>query len=135
MAERIPARLTAAEGRKFGLTVGSAFLVFAALFVWRHHETRAIVAAALGLSLWFGALAMPTQLGPLHRAWYGLAHLMSKVTTPIMMGIIYFLVFTPVALFRRMLGKNSLAHPEVAGGYWVARDATVGRRSDLERQF
>ncbi len=50
---RVPARLTGAAGRKFGLTVGGAFLVLAALlYYWRHKETAAAVLGASEAAGW-----------------------------------------------------------------------------------
>ena len=68
----IPTRLTPAEGRRFGLTVGVAFLVLAGLLhFWRHKETAAVVAGGLGVLLVAAGLVIPGRLGPLHRAWMG----------------------------------------------------------------
>ena len=138
MAGRVSARLTAAEGRKFGFTVGSAFLVLAlVLHYWRHAVVAPRVFGVIAIMLLIGALLVPTSLGPIQRAWMGLAHMISKVTTPIFMGIIYFLVLAPVGVVRRALGKNSLEHEadSSAGvGFWVVRQEGK-RRGDLGRQF
>jgi Saxitoxin biosynthesis operon protein SxtJ len=117
----IPARLT-------------AFLVLGGLlYFWRHLATPGAVAGGLGALLALAALAVPSHLGPLQRAWMGLAHLISRVTTPIFMGIVFFLVMMPIGLLRRLAGKNALAHPERDGGYWAP--PASGGRSDLNRQF
>jgi hypothetical protein len=130
----IPARLSPAEGRKFGLTVGAAFLLLAALLhFWRHREAAAAVTGGLGVCLVLAGLALPAHLGPLHRAWMGLAHAISKVTTPIFMGVVFFVVITPIGLLMRLAGKRGLVHRERDGGYWAP--PVSGGRSDLERQF
>ena len=55
METGIPARLSAAEGRKFGVTVGVAFLVLASLFhFWRHRETAGAFFGVLGALLIVG---------------------------------------------------------------------------------
>lgn len=134
METGIPARLTPAEGRKFGLTVGIAFLVLGGLiYFWRHKETAGAVAGGLGALLVLAGLAVPTLLGPLQRAWMGLAHLISRVTTPIFMGVVFFLVITPIGLLRRLSGKRSLVHRERDGSFWMA--PVSGGRSDMNRQF
>jgi len=134
MAAGVPARLTAAQGRRFGLTVGAAFLVFAAIAWWRGHLTTAEVLGGLGTTLSVAGLVIPTLLGPVERAWMQLAHLMSKVTTPIVMGVMYLLVLTPIGLLRRTLGGNPMVHVAVGGSYWKSRPA--GRRAgNLSRQF
>ncbi len=135
MAGRVPARLTAAEGRKFGLTVGAAFLVLAALMWWRDHQALLISFLAIGLFLVAGGTVAPTRLGPLFRAWMALAHALSKVTTPIFMGVVYFLVLTPVALAIRAIGRNPLRREERDGSFWVDRALDRHRRGSMHHQF
>lgn len=142
MATRIPARLTRvvaqtnaeAKGRKFGLVVGSAFLALAAFAYWRGGRISVIALGMLGGSLILAGLVIPGRLGPVERGWMALAHAMSKVTTPVFMGLIYFVLFTPIGLARRAMGKNALVRPSANGSYWVPRGVGA-RRSDLERQF
>src|SRR4051812_34538939 len=98
MERGVSARLTPAEGRKFGLLVGGAFLLMSAVLVWRHRMPGAYVTGTLGTLLLLAGLAIPAQLGPVYRAWMGVAAAISKVTTPIVMGAIFFLVLTPSGL-------------------------------------
>jgi len=134
LAQGIPARLTPAEGRKFGLTVGVAFLVLAGIVWWRSHPMMATVFAALGGALGVGGLMVPTLLGPVQRGWMGLAHAISKVTTPIVMGVVYFVVLAPVGLLMRAFGRNPMVRAESGRSFWVSR-AAQGRRGTLENQF
>jgi len=130
----IPARLTAAEGRKFGLTVGIAFLVLAALaYFWRHRVVTGEVLGAVGAVLVLAALLVPTRLGPLERAWMGLAKLISKVTTPVFMGVVFYVVVTPIGALMRLFGRRAMVHAEHDGSFWAP--PASGGRSDIERQF
>ena len=134
MEAGIPARLSARQGRKFGFTVGIAFLVLAALLHWwRHRETAALIFAAIGTALVLAALVAPTALGPVEKAWMGLAHVLSKVTTPIFMGVVYFVVVTPIGLLMRVVGRRPLVHAERDNGFWMAPPS--GGRSDMTHQF
>ena len=135
LAERIPARLTAREGRRFGLTVGGAFLVLAGITWWRGHETAMVVMGTLGSVLALAGLVVPTHLGPVERAWMRLAHLISRVTTPVVMAVMYFVVLTPAGLLRRAFGGNPLSHAETEAGFWKVRPANRRRTGSLERQF
>ncbi len=134
MAAGVPARLTPAQGRRFGLTVGGAFLLLAAIAWWRGLPTITTILGALGGVLAVAGLAIPTLLGPVERAWMQLSHLISKVTTPIVMGAMYLLVLTPVGLLRRTIGGNPIVHAPVNGSYWKAR-LPGSRVSNLRRQF
>jgi hypothetical protein len=135
VAEGIRPRLTAAEGRRFGLTVGLAFAVFAGIAWWRDHATIATVLGSLGGALILAGLAIPTHLGPVERGWMALAHAISKVTTPIVMGVMYLLVLTPVGFLRCKLSSNPLVHTPAGNSYWQSRPEGSRRSSSLSRQF
>jgi hypothetical protein len=128
-----PARLTPQEGRSFAFTLGAAFAALAGVAWWRHHP-RALVAFAglAALLLLAGALA-PTRLGPVRRAWMGLAHAISRVTTPLFLGVLYFLVITPSAWLRRAFGGNPLRRTRGRPTGWV--DRRGGPPGDMARQF
>jgi amino acid transporter len=134
MAAGVPARLTPAQGRRFGLTVGGAFLVFAAIAWWRGHPTTTTVLGTLGGVLSIAGLIIPGYLGPVESAWMKLAHLISKVTTPIVMGVMYLLVLTPIGLLKRSFTGNAMVHTPHGESYWKSRPA--GKRAgELTRQF
>jgi len=134
LAHTVPARLTPAEGRKFALTVGIAFAVLGGISYWRGHSRVGPTLAALGGLLLLAGVVVPGRLGPVQRAWMGLAMLLSKVTTPIFMGVVYFVVLAPIGLIRRGLGKNALVVPESSdGGFWISRADTPP--APLTRQF
>lgn len=135
VADRVSARLTAREGRRFAFTVAAAFLALGALGWWRGGGTATTVFLGLGSVLGLAGLVAPTQLGPVERAWMGLAHAISKVTTPIVMGVMYLVVLTPVGLLRRTLGGNPLVHAPRGTGYWQSRAEGARRSASLERQF
>jgi hypothetical protein len=132
LATGIPARLSPAEGRKFGLTVGAAFLVLAGITWWRDLPTLMSVFGGLGAALVAAGLIVPGRLGPVFRAWMGFAHAISKVTTPIFMGIVFFIVIMPIGLIMRAVGRNPIRHRPVNDSFW----ATHGeRRGSMSNQF
>jgi hypothetical protein len=135
VAKGVPARLTPHEGRAFGLTVGVAFLVLGALSLWRGHRIPPAVLGALGALLAAAGLIVPTRLGPVKDAWMAMARAISKVTTPVFMGLVYFGVITPTGLLMRALGRQPLRHTEADGGFWVARQPGARRSESMERQF
>ena len=113
--------------------LGGAFLALGGVLWWRGHGAVAWVGFGLGTLLLMAALAIPGRLGPVHRAWMGVSAALSKVTTPVFMGVVYFLVLTPAGFLMRLLGRNPLARDPKHTTFWVARQS--GPRSDMERQF
>ena len=135
METGIPARLTPREGRKFGLLVGGTFLLFGTISHWRGHTTAPLVMWTLGGFLAAGGLLIPGKLGPVYRGWMRLGHALSKVTTPIFMGLIYYVVFTPVGVLMRLFGRHPLKHKATAESYWVGRPDADSTVSTMSRQF
>jgi hypothetical protein len=132
LAHGSPARLTPREGRKFAITLAAAFGVLGGIAWWRESPRTALVFGVVAGAFALGGLLLPGKLGPVYRAWMGFALVLSKVTTPIFMGVVYFLVITPIAALRRTLGGNPLrAHAGETG--WVDREQSP--RGDLTRQF
>lgn len=141
MDARVPAGLSrrswsAAEGRKFGLTVGGAFLALAGVAWWRGSLVAGPVLGLLGSLLVATGLLLPMELEPVHRAWMMVALAISRVTTPILMGIVFLVAITPIAVALRLTGRNPLEHrAPVNGGYWKVRSPESRARTDLEHQF
>jgi hypothetical protein len=133
LARRSSARLTPAEGRKFALTLAAAFGVLAGIAWWRGGARAPVVLGTLAALFLLGGVLAPTRLGPVQRAWMGMARAISKVTTPIFMGVVYFLVITPAGLIRRMFGGNALRMAQGKSSGWV--DRRTSPRGDLTRQF
>ena len=135
MERRVPTRLAVQEGRKFGLTVGTAFAVLGGIVFWRDHELLAQIFWATAGVLTLGALVVPAKLKPVERIWMAGALQISRVTTPIVMGIVYFGVLTPIALVIRRTKGNPIVHLEGKTGFWFERNDVNSPKSDLRRQF
>lgn len=133
MARRVSARLTPAQGRRFGLTLGIAFLALGALLLWRHRETAASVAGIIGIGLLLAGLTVPTRLGPIERGWMAFAHAISKVTTPIFMAIVYYVAIVPMGVLMRVLRRNPIDHDGANDSFWVVHESRDPEQ--MNRQF
>jgi cell division protein FtsW (lipid II flippase) len=134
MSEKSPA---AQKGRQFAITVAIGFGVLALVALWRDRQLPMWIFASVAVLLVLAGLAIPHKLSGLERAWMKLAHAISKITTPIFMSIIYFVVLTPAGVIRRMSGGNPLVHRAIEGSYWIGRRAQEKEkaRRQMERQF
>ena len=133
MAKDVSIGLTA-QGRRFGLTVGAAFLVFAGIAAWRGHPLALRILASVGGGLIVGGLLVPRALLPVERVCMQMAHLISRITTPIIMAALFFLVITPMGRLRRLFGGHGLPRHRSGESAWRER-ADGSRRSNLSRQF
>ena len=83
------------------------------------------------------ALFFPPLLQPLNRLWTKFGLLLHKVVSPVVLGIMFFLVITPIGLLMRSLGKNplQLRFDDDARSYWVHRRPPGPAPDSLKDQF
>ena len=62
-------QIASREGRRFGFTIGSAFIVLGGITWWRDHEILSQFLAGTGSLLFLGALITPSWLKPIERGW------------------------------------------------------------------
>ena len=130
-------RLTAAEGRKFSVTVAFGFATLAALLLWRSSPVASLTLSLIAILVAVAGLAAPTRLGPVSRAWTAFGAALSRVSSPVFFTLIYMVVVAPIGLIRRTFGRSPLARDANARSYWIRRPAidAAARRAGLERQF
>ncbi len=131
LADYNPAHYT--SDRTFGLTFAGFFAALALLPALRWHPTRWW---ALALAAWFALCAWlrPAWLKGLNRLWMRFGTLLSRITNPIILGALFYLVFTPVGFLRRLFGSDPLRvrlDPSAAS-YWIERAAAP---SSMDLQF
>jgi hypothetical protein len=110
------------SNRVFGFVFAGFFLIISILplFVGAQlHVWSLVVAALFGLA----AFLAPAILAPLNRLWTRFGHLLHKIVSPVVLGIMFFLVISPMGMVMRLLGKDPLrlrADPD-ASTYWINR--------------
>jgi len=97
------------ELRKFGLVFAGMFiLIFGLLLPWIWDKSSPMwpwIVAAVFVAT---ALLVPMVLGPVYRLWMKIGHVLGWINTRITLGVMFFLIFAPVALLLRLLGKDML---------------------------
>ena len=95
--------------REFGLIVGIVLVVLAGWWLYRgRFETAVAILLPTGSLLVLLALVWPRGLVLPNRGWMALAHFLSLITSPIVLGIVYFLVLTPIGVTKRAFGWDPL---------------------------
>ena len=121
--------------RAFGITFAVVFGLVALYLGW-HGREWAVWIAAGAVSFLAAAFLVPVVLRPLNRAWFRFGMLLHQVTTPIILGLLFFVTFVPIGLALRAFGKRPLQLGPVprARTYWVERKADEPP-SSLTNQF
>ena len=95
--------------RDFGLVTGGIFVaLFGLFFPWVLELSFPTWPWLLGGILAIWGLAAPATLRPIYRVWMKFGLLLSKITTPIVLGIVFFLVIFPTGLVMRSFGRDPM---------------------------
>lgn len=118
------------ENRTFAITLAAGFLLVGLLALWKERQTAAAVAFGSSVASMLAALLVPARLGLIRRGWMKIGDGISFVTTPVLMAAVYYLVFAPPGMFRR-LGKRRRTKKKPS---WEQRPP-LPPASRMERQF
>ena len=95
--------------RKFGLvTAGMFVLIFGLLLPWLFALRPPIWPWWLAAAFVVPALVRPMALAPVYRLWMRAAGVIGTFNNRILLGVVFFLVVTPIGLLRRALGMDSM---------------------------
>ncbi len=124
------------SNRSFGLLCAAVLGIIGAAKSWYKLSSAPwwFGAAAVLLVL---ALMVPRVLGPFNRIWITLGLLLFKIVSPVALGMLYYLMITPIGLIVRLMGKDTLRlgwQPE-AGTYWLDRVPPGPAPESIRNQF
>lgn len=108
--------------RSFGWTFTAVFTLIGVYLLWSHGALYSWMFALAGVTA-VVTLVGPEWLAPLNRAWMKFGGLLHRIVSPVVLGVIFYGVFTPVALVMRLLGRDAMQRqfkPD-APTYWVER--------------
>lgn len=108
--------------RSFGMVFAAFCAVVAGIQLWIGSGRLWLWLAAAGVFV-IPALLAPRLLHPLNVLWFKFGILLHHIVTPIVLGLMFFVVFTPTGFWMRLTGKRPLNlhfDPE-AGTYWITR--------------
>jgi len=81
------------------------------------------------------ALICPRSLAPLYKLWVKFGHALGWINARIILGIVFFVMVTPIGLVMRLAGKDLLRmRTKKSASYWILRDKPLDPQS-LRNQF
>ncbi len=110
MADELRTRL-----RKFGLGAGGILLLLATVMFFRDRRTGAMVTSSLGSLFILTALVAPRLLGPVERLFIRVGGVLGWVNTRILLGLVFILLITPIAVVMRIFGRDPLSRKKKPG--------------------
>ena len=122
--------------RSFGLVFT---VVFTIIGLWPFVFGGAVRWWSLAIALGFAAVSLirPSLLAPLNRLWLKFGLLLNRIVSPLVMGLLFYLVMTPIALIMRMTGKDPLRlkYDAAARSYWIPRQPPGPSPETIKYQY
>ena len=120
------------SNRNFGIVFFVVFLLIALYPLTYGGEVR-IWSLIISIIFLILGLLNSKILAPLNKIWFKFGILLGKIVSPLIMGIIFFLVVTPIGFIMRLLGKDllNLKHNKNKS-YWIDK---TGPKSKMRNQF
>ena len=120
------------SNRSFGIVFFIVFLLIALYPLSYSGEIRVWLAIISLIFLVLGLLNSKI-LAPLNKLWFKFGIFLGKIISPLIMGIIFFLVVTPIGLVMRIFGKDLLnLKYNKNQSYWTEKNGT---KSKMKNQF
>ena len=120
------------SNRSFGLVFFIVFLLIAFYPLINQEEIR-IWSVLISLLFLILGIINSKILTPLNKAWFKFGIFLGKIISPFIMGIIFFLVVTPIAFLMRMLNKDLLNLKfNKKSSYWIEK---TDPKSTMKNQF
>ncbi len=121
------------SNRSFGLLF---FIVFLAISLWplKSQEDLRLWAFVLALIFFVLGILNSKFLTPLNKLWMKFGIFLGSIISPFVMGVVFFMVVTPVGLIMRFLGKDLLRikKSKFVSTYWISREK---QNNTMKRQF
>tara|TARA_Y100000590_G_scaffold434377_1_gene552497 strand:+ start:691 stop:1080 length:390 start_codon:yes stop_codon:yes gene_type:complete len=120
------------SNRSFGIVF---FIFFLIISVWPLINNNEIRHWSLVVSLIFLFLGILNSklLSPLNKIWFKIGILLGHIVSPIVMGIIFFLVVTPISMIMKIFKKDLLnLKKNNKNSYWIEKEK---KNSRMKKQF
>ncbi|MDA9604049.1 SxtJ family membrane protein [Candidatus Pelagibacter sp.] len=120
------------SNKSFGIVFFIVFLLIA-FYPLINQENIRIWSLVISLVFLILGLRNSNILSPLNKLWFKFGILLGKIASPIVMGMIYFLVVTPTGLLMRLFGKDILNLKfNNEKSYWIEKKEP---KSKMKNQF
>ena len=123
------------SNRKFGFFFTFVFVVAAAYLYYTKNISWAYVFVAAASIFLLITLIKSNALLPLNKLWMRFGLVLGMIVSPIVLGIIFFGMFAPIALLMRMSGRDELRLKlKDKSSHWISRNEPIKSKS-FKNQF
>lgn len=115
------------------------FVIFSVFSIYSYFKFPVFITYSLAsMALFFGLITKikPNVLTPLNKLWMGLGFLLNKIVSPILMGVFFYVLITPLSLFFSLIGRDELRlRKSNKATYWKTKSEINPEKSSFYNQY
>ncbi len=108
------------------------FFLFVGIYPLKSGEAIRIWSVVFSLIFLFVTIIKPNLFTFLNKLWIKFGILLGKIISPIVMGLVFFFVVTPIGIFFKVLKKDVMGLKRGASSYWITREDKI---QSMKKQF
>jgi hypothetical protein len=124
------------KARKAALVVAAVLAWLAAWHIYRERFVLTQIEAGLAAALGLTGMFWPAGARGFYKAWMKVAAVLGYVNSRIILSAVFYLIFTPVRVITRLLGRDPLnRRGKARDSYWIPRKKSRQAPEQFERLF
>lgn len=131
-------KLGVPSNKTFGL-FWSLIFILASLFSFVHHSVSlSIFLLILSVTIAILALKRSFLLSRLNRLWAKVGYLLGMIVSPIILGVLFFILISPISIFFKLVGRDALKvkfRPDSVESYWIDTEIDRPQSESFKEQF
>ena len=122
--------------RDFGILIGFILLIIAGILFYKERESYELI-ILLGIAFIGFGLGMPIILKPFYSIWMYFAVVLGWFMTRLILGLLFYIVVSPIGLISRLFGKRflDLKNSSINSSYWNYKDSSRISHQGFEKQY
>jgi len=124
------------SNRKFGFFFTVVFVFLGAYFLKEASNSMAFIFLSFAIVFLLTTLIKADALLPLNKLWMRVGFLLGMIASPIVLGILFFGLFTPISLLTRLFGRDELRLKiSDRASHWKERNSDNEQTDAFKHQF
>ena len=132
---KIKSNIELPSNHKFGYFFTFIFLIASIYFYFIENNMAFLVLGTCSIIFFLVTIFKAEILRPLNKLWMDFGLVLGMIVSPIIMGMVFFVIFTPIAILIRLFGRDELLLQfKTKPSYWTKRNENIHSNS-FRRQF
>lgn len=130
MSYKISKNIELPSNKKFGYFFTFIFLISSTYFYFKEVSFAFYSLGFASIFFFIITIFKSEILSPLNKLWMSLGFILGIIVSPIVMGVIFFFIFTPIGILMRLFGRDELLlRLKNKNSYWIKRNEDIQSNS------